>query len=256
MDNNQPKKVTIYTRGVSSVSGAGGYGVVLICGAHRKEMSGGCAEASNNRMDILATVEGLRALNRTCKVTIINNNAYIVDAIAKDWVIRWQSHGWVNNEGKPTPHVDLWKELIDLCSRNQVSFVWQRFDPANKDYACVDRLAHKAAGEAGNSFPVAIAEMPLCNENHVIPEGMETALKENSEAKAQAQETPRSASLQCWACDGAGFIRKQRCSACKGSGQVNPSANDAYERYSREMPNAPPGKVYRDNRYGNRRWGG
>lgn len=131
MDSIQPKKVTIYTRGVSSVSGVGGYGVVLTCGDHRKELSGSCKEASNNRMDILAAVEGLRALKVSCTVTVINNNSFVVDAIAKSWVYRWQSHGWINNEGQPTPHVDLWTELIDLCSRHRVSFVWQRFDPAN-----------------------------------------------------------------------------------------------------------------------------
>src|SRR5256885_2220743 len=66
MDSTQLKSVTIYTGGVSSVTGAGGYGVILICGDRRKELSGGCAEASNNRMDILAAVEGLRALKSHC----------------------------------------------------------------------------------------------------------------------------------------------------------------------------------------------
>src|SRR5438477_1234475 len=107
MDKSEPKSVMIYTRGVSSVTGAGGYGVLLICADRRKELSGGCAEASNNRMDILAAVEGLRALKVPCIVRLINNNAYIGDAIAKGWVKRWRSHGWVNSDGKPTPHVDL-----------------------------------------------------------------------------------------------------------------------------------------------------
>jgi ribonuclease HI len=86
MDRSVRMSVTIYTRGVSSVTGAGGYGVVLICGDGRKELSGGCTDASNNRMDILAVLEGLRALQVPCAVTVINNNAYVTDAVAKGWI--------------------------------------------------------------------------------------------------------------------------------------------------------------------------
>jgi ribonuclease HI len=151
MADNEPKSVTIYTRGVSAVTGAGGYGVVLVCGGRRKELSGGCLEASNNRMDILAVVTGLRALKVPCAVTVINNNAYIAEAVSKGWVYRWQASGWLNSEGQPTAHADLWQELIDLCGQHQVTLVWRRYDPRDQDHARCDLLAHEAA----NSQPAA-----------------------------------------------------------------------------------------------------
>lgn len=165
MDRQEPKSVTIYTRGVSTVTGAGGYAVVLICGDLRKERSGACPQASNNRMDILAAVEGLRALKVPCTVTLINNNAFVTDAMAKGWVYRWRANGWVNCEGKQTPHTDLWEELINLSARHQVSFVWRRFDAVDKEYVRCNFLAHEAAGSlagwgCGGAEPGAAADRP------------------------------------------------------------------------------------------------
>ena len=92
------KQVSIYTRGITTASGAGGYGVILLYENHRKELSGGFHLTTNNRMDIIAAIEGLKALKTTCKVTLYNNNGYLVDAIANNWVLRWQANNWKNSE--------------------------------------------------------------------------------------------------------------------------------------------------------------
>jgi ribonuclease HI len=147
---NTKKHVMIYTRGVSSASGTGGYGIVLLCDDCRKESSGSVSDSSNNRMDILAAVEGLLALKFPCRVTLYNTNTYLIDAISKAWARRWQEKGWRNSEQRPKPHADLWDALLELCSIHDVECVWLRFDPSNPEYGRCDRLAHQAAaGQIG-----------------------------------------------------------------------------------------------------------
>src|SRR5467141_3195685 len=122
MNAGAAKQVTIYTRGVSSVTGGGGYGVVLLYDGQRKELSGALPASSNNRMDIVAAIEGLRALKRRCRVMLYNTNRYLIDAIAKGWAQRWRARGWINAENKPTAHTASWEELLALCSRHDVTF--------------------------------------------------------------------------------------------------------------------------------------
>ena len=148
-----PKEVTIYARGVSSLTGAGGYAVILAYNGRRKELVGGSPAASNNRMDIQAAIEGLTALKQPCRVTLYNNNTYLVDAIAKGWAVKWRARGWTNNEKKPTPHVDLWEELLGLCAVHEVSFHYRRLDGNDRELARCDLLAHQAA-KTYERFPI------------------------------------------------------------------------------------------------------
>lgn len=139
------KEITIYTRGVSSVTGSGGYGVLLLYNKHRKELSGRLENSSNNKMDIVAAIKGLEALKFPCKVTIYNNNTYLVDAMSKGWVKRWQAKGWTNSEKKPTPHVELWRQLLQMCAIHEVLFLYLKADLKNQYYKCCDNLAQLAA---------------------------------------------------------------------------------------------------------------
>ena len=139
------KEITMYTRGVSSIIGTGGYGVVLLYNNHRKELSGSLENNSNNKMDIVAAIEGLKALKFPCKVTIYNNNTYLIDAMNKAWVERWEAKGWKNSEKKPTPHVELWKQLKQMCAIHEVSFMYIKADFQNHDYKYCDNLAQLAA---------------------------------------------------------------------------------------------------------------
>jgi ribonuclease HI len=142
---SEPKDVKIYTRGVSSPTGVGGYAVILIYNGHRKELAGGDPVASNNRMDIRAAIEGLRALRQPCRVTLYNNNTYLIDAIAMGWAAKWRAREWRNNEKKPTPHADLWGELLDLCASHEVSFVYRSLEGQDRELSRCNLLAHAAA---------------------------------------------------------------------------------------------------------------
>jgi ribonuclease HI len=142
---SEPKEVTIYTRGVSLSSGLGGYAVVLIYNGRRKELVGGSPASSNNRMDIQAAIEGLKALKQPCSVTLYNNNTYLIDAIVKGWAVKWRARGWTKGERKPTPHADLWEELLTLCSVHEVSFIYCKRDSHDHELTRCDVLAHEAA---------------------------------------------------------------------------------------------------------------
>lgn len=139
------KQVTIYTRGVSSPSGTGGYGAILLCAGRRKELAERVPESSNNRMDIMAAIAGLRALKAPCRVTLYSTNTYLTDAINKGWAQRWRANGWRNSEWRDTPHADLWQELLDLCAGHEVTFEYRRFDPDDCAYGRCDALAHLSA---------------------------------------------------------------------------------------------------------------
>jgi ribonuclease HI len=96
-------------------------------------------------MDIQAAITGLKALKQPCRVTLYNNNTYLVDAITKGWVVKWRAQGWTNSDRKPTPHSDLWEELAALCAAHEVSFVYLRLDGQDREHSRCDSLAHEAA---------------------------------------------------------------------------------------------------------------
>ncbi len=134
------KCVTAYTRGIAS-PGGGAYGVLLLCEGHRKELSGGAAGASNNRMDLLGAVEALKVLKAPCRVTIYNTNSYLTDGMGKGWAKRWRENGWQTTEGKATAHADLWDMLLELCSVHEVEFIWLPIAAGVKEYQQCDELA-------------------------------------------------------------------------------------------------------------------
>ena len=136
------KHVTIYTRGIALPSG-GAYGVLLVFGKHCKELSGGAAGTSNNRMDLLAATEGLRALKFPCRVTLYNTNSYLTDGMSKGWAWRWKKNGWQTGEDKPTAHADLWDMLLELSAVHEVEFVWLPADAGIPEYARCDELARE-----------------------------------------------------------------------------------------------------------------
>ncbi|MBO7523257.1 MAG: ribonuclease HI [Bacteroidales bacterium] len=116
-----PCDVTIYTDGASSGNpGPGGYGVVLISGQHRKELSEGFKMTTNNRMELLAVIKGLEALKRPdCNVVLYTDSKYVVDAVTKGWLFGWEAK---NFKGKKNP--DLWKRFLKLYRSYKVSFQW------------------------------------------------------------------------------------------------------------------------------------
>jgi ribonuclease HI len=106
--NNQ-KQVVIYTDGACSGNpGPGGYGVVMLFGEHRKELSGGFRKTTNNRMELLGAIESLRALKERCSVKLHTDSQYVVNAIEKGWAAKWKANGWMRNKTDKAVNPDLW----------------------------------------------------------------------------------------------------------------------------------------------------
>ncbi len=120
---SEKKQVTLYTDGACSGNpGAGGWGVVLLYGEHRKEMSGGEKETTNNRMELTAVIKGLTALKFPCAVEVYSDSAYTVNGFLEGWVYGWENSGWKKADKKPVLNDDLWKELLSLTRRHEVTF--------------------------------------------------------------------------------------------------------------------------------------
>ncbi|MGF1482092.1 MAG: ribonuclease HI [Cyanophyceae cyanobacterium] len=140
------KKVTIYTDGACIHNpGPGGYGVVLLYGSHRREISGGFCLTTNNRMEMKAAIVGLEALKTSCTVTLYSDSQYLVNAVEKGWAKRWRSNGWQRNKKEKAKNPDLWEQLLNLCEHHSVRFVWVKGHAGNRENECCDRLAVAAA---------------------------------------------------------------------------------------------------------------
>jgi len=140
------KKVTIYTDGACLGNpGPGGYGVVLLHGAHRRELSGGFARTTNNRMELLACIKGLEALKYPCEVSLYSDSRYVVDGISKGWAARWRRNNWMRTRTEKAVNVDLWQRLLELVEQHRVRFHWVRGHAGNTENEVCDRLATTAA---------------------------------------------------------------------------------------------------------------
>jgi len=144
------KKVTIYTDGGCTPNpGPGGYGIVLIYGEQRRELSGGYRSTTNNRMELTAAIRGLQALKEPCDVTLFSDSQYVVNGITKGWARRWKSKGWIKSDKRPAENVDLWEDLLNLCATHTVRFEWIRGHNGHAENECCDRLAGEASRRQG-----------------------------------------------------------------------------------------------------------
>ncbi len=143
-------KVLIYTDGGAiNNPGPGGYGVVLKYKERRQELSGGFRATTNNRMEILACIEGLRALKQKCSVVIYSDSKYVVESMSQGWVKRWQANDWMRSDKHKAENADLWEQLLDLCDQHEVEFRWTRGHVGKKDNERCDQLAMEAARRKG-----------------------------------------------------------------------------------------------------------
>jgi len=145
-------KVTIYTDGAArgNPNGPGGYGALLQYvdpkGAlHTKELSGGYYKTTNNRMELMAAIAGLEALNRPCEVTLYSDSAYLVNAFQQNWLDSWIRKGWMRGKNEPVKNIDLWKRLLKAMEPHQVTFAWVKGHAGHTENEICDRLATKAA---------------------------------------------------------------------------------------------------------------
>ncbi|MFC7440353.1 ribonuclease HI [Laceyella putida] len=118
------KEVIIYTDGACSHNpGPGGWAAVLLYGQHRREISGGEKDTTNNRMELLAVIEALKLLKEPCRVKLHSDSAYIVNCFQQKWYVKWIKNGWVTSSKKPVENKDLWQELLSLCEEHEVEFI-------------------------------------------------------------------------------------------------------------------------------------
>jgi ribonuclease HI len=134
--------VAIYSDGGCSRNpGPGGYGVVVLKGGVRSELSGGFSRTTNNRMELTACIKGLEALEEQCSVTVYSDSSYVVNGISKGWAKRWQRNNWMRNRDEPAENSDLWTRLLELCDRHEVKFQWVRGHNGNRENERCDTLA-------------------------------------------------------------------------------------------------------------------
>ena len=119
------KTVTLYTDGACSGNpGPGGWGCILEYNGVQKELSGGEAETTNNRMELTAVIKGLEALKESCIVELYSDSKYVIDALEKGWAVSWQQKGWRKADKKPALNPDLWERLLELGERHTLRYHW------------------------------------------------------------------------------------------------------------------------------------
>lgn len=145
-------KVTIYTDGAArgNPDGPGGYGTIISytdpAGTeHIREYSGGYKKTTNNRMELMAAIVGLEALNRPCEVTLYSDSQYLVKAFNEHWLEGWIKKGWKRGKNEPVKNVDLWKRLLKAKEPHQVAFMWVKGHDGHPQNERCDQLATSAA---------------------------------------------------------------------------------------------------------------
>ena len=137
-------KVVMYTDGACRGNpGPGGWGVVLRYRNQSRSLKGYAAETTNNRMELTAVIEGLRALNRACEVDLVTDSKYVMQGI-NEWIEQWKRNGWKTAAKKPVKNVDLWQQLDDEAGRHAINWQWVKGHAGNEGNELADRLANDA----------------------------------------------------------------------------------------------------------------
>ncbi len=129
--------------------GPGGYGVVIEEGKKRRELSGGFRLTTNNRMEMLACIQGLKALKNKSSVTLFSDSRYVINGITKGWAKKWKKNGWIKSNKEPALNKDLWEELLEVLEEMDVEFVWVKGHAGQKENERCDTLAKKEAAKSG-----------------------------------------------------------------------------------------------------------
>jgi len=139
------KKIVIYTDGACSGNpGPGGYAGILMYNNIEKIVSGAEKETTNNRMELTAVIESLKALKEKCEVDLYTDSAYVCNAITQDWLTNWQLNNWKNASKKPVLNKELWEELIELLTKHKVNFYKVKGHADNKYNNKCDEIARNA----------------------------------------------------------------------------------------------------------------
>ena len=138
-------KVEIATDGACKGNpGPGGWGVIIRSGTRERELSGGESLTTNNRMELMAAIEGLNALKRPCHVTLSTDSRYVMDGLTK-WIKGWQKNGWKTAAKQPVKNADLWQALIAAAKPHRIEWLWVKGHAGHPDNERADKLASDAA---------------------------------------------------------------------------------------------------------------
>ncbi len=144
------KEVSIYTDGSCLGNpGRGGYGAILRYGKHEKELSGGFACTTNNRMEIYAAIAALSILREPCSVTLYSDSKYLVQAMENGWLASWRRNGWKKADKSAVLNVDLWQKLVQVMEMHKIKFQWVKGHASNPQNNRCDELARTAAAQDG-----------------------------------------------------------------------------------------------------------
>ena len=137
------QEVTIYSDGACKGNpGPGGWGAVLVAGGHEKELFGGENPTTNNRMELMAVIEALRALKRPCIINIYTDSQYVQKGIS-EWITGWKARGWKTADKKPVKNADLWQILDEVRQPHQIQWHWVRGHNGHPGNERADRLANR-----------------------------------------------------------------------------------------------------------------
>ena len=143
MTNDKNTPVIIFTDGACSGNpGPGGWGAILMYKKHRKELIGGEAETTNNRMELMAAIEALRALNKPSEVDLHTDSNYVKNGIT-EWITKWKQNGWKTSNKKPVKNEELWRELDELRNRHNVKWHWVKGHAGHPENERADELARQ-----------------------------------------------------------------------------------------------------------------
>ena len=136
------KTVTIYTDGACSGNpGPGGWGAILMYGQHQRELSGGEANTTNNRMELTAVIQALSMLKEPCIVNLWSDSKYVIDGLEKGWAKGWKARGWKKADKKPALNPDLWDQLLTLTDIHSLRYHWVKGHAENQYNNRCDELA-------------------------------------------------------------------------------------------------------------------
>ncbi|MEP7006660.1 MAG: ribonuclease HI [Sphingomonas bacterium] len=144
-------KVEIATDGACKGNpGPGGWGAIIRSGTRERELSGGESLTTNNRMELMAAIEGLNALKRPCHVTLSTDSRYVMDGLTK-WIKGWQKNGWKTAAKQPVKNADLWQALLAAAKPHRIEWLWVKGHAGHPDNERADKLASDAAVAASRA---------------------------------------------------------------------------------------------------------
>lgn len=136
------KTVTVFTDGACSGNpGPGGWAAILRYGSAEKVLSGGAADTTNNRMELLGVISALEALKEPCRVELYSDSKYVIDALQKRWVWGWKQRGWIKSDKKPALNRDLWERLLPLVEKHEMVYHWIKGHAETEENNRCDQLA-------------------------------------------------------------------------------------------------------------------